>query len=448
MRASTRRRFLRLAALGAATNLSRLTMMNALAQESGDYKALVCVFLFGGNDSDNNVVPLDGQGAVDYLAERGSLAVNASSQPIGSTSQTPYGLTTYGLHPSLAGLYSLAGQGRLAVAANVGTLVKPITKEQYQQGTEPLPTRLFSHSDQVAQMQSARPIVPSASGWGGRTADAVGGLNAPSIFPTAVSFSGSSLLLEGENSTPASLRTGYSLSLLGSTSSNAPARAQSLQELLDFDTGFALVQRANQTLTDGLEIGLLIHDALATSGPLATVFPTSSLGRQLEEVAKLVQVRQALGMRRQIFFCSLGGFDTHSNQLARHVGLLGDLDASLSAFYAATEEMAVANEVTTFTESDFSRTFQPNTNAGTDHGWGGFQYALGGAVQGGLYGTFPLLDKTGPDSTDSRGRWIPTTSLDQYGATLARWFGVSETDLSTVFPNIANFPSSDMGFMG
>ncbi len=448
MRSKTRRQFLRLGALGATASLSKIGMMNALAQQSGDYKALVCVFLFGGNDGDNTVVPIGGAAGADYTAERGALAVDASLHPIGSATHPTYGSATWGLHPSLAGLHALAQQDRLATLANVGTLVEPMTKADYQARSVPLPTRLFSHSDQQGQMQSGRPIAPSSSGWAGRLADLMAPLNAPSIFPTGVSLSGSALMVAGDQTQPATLNPGYRLSLLGSgTSARQIARDQAVQELLDFDTGFALVQRANHTLSDALEVGRLIESALASSGPLATSFPTSSLGRQLEEVAKLIKVRGALGMSRQVFFVSRGGFDTHSNQLAAHAGMLADVDASISAFYQEMQAQTTDQDVTVFTESDFGRTFQTNSNAGTDHAWGQCCFVLGGSVNGGLYGQFPTLQKNGPDSTDGRGRWIPTTALDQMGATMARWFGVAEADLPTVFPNIGNFPSSDMGFM-
>ena len=450
MRPRTRRQFLRLASLGATANFTRFGMMNALAAGAEDYKALVCIFLFGGNDGDNTVVPT-AAGYADYAGVRGGLAhAQGSLLEIGATDNSPYGpAATYGLHPAMTNLAAIANQppSRLAVACNVGTLVQPMTKQQYQDGIDPRPTRLFSHSDQQAEMQSGRPVHPSSSGWAGRVADLVSSVNGAALFPTSVSMAGSALLLAGDTTQQASLKPGSPLAPLGSTSSNAPARSQAMQELLDFDTGLSVVQAAGQTLSEAIEIGELIAAAIEFAPPLATVFPATSLGNQLKQVAQLIQVRGDLGMKRQIFFCSTGGFDNHSNQLGQHNNLLLNVDACMNAFYNATGELGVGDCVTTFTESDFARTFQPNTNAGTDHGWGSCMFLLGGAVQGGLYGTFPTLDPAGPDSTDLRGRWIPTTSLDTFGATLARWFDVADADLPTVFPNIANFPSSDMGFM-
>jgi len=202
----------------------------------------------------------------------------------------------------------------------------------------------------------------------------------------------------------------------------------------------------NSTFSQGIQVGQAI-DAALESSTLTTVFPSSSLGRQLENVAKIIQARNTLGMRRQVFSCETGGFDTHSDQLPRHTSILGGVSEAMAAFYNATVELSVANDVTAFTGSDFGRTFQPNPNLGTDHAWGSYQFVLGGAVTPGIYGMPPTLQLDGPDTTDSRGRWIPTTSVDQYGATLANWFGVNSTDMNTVFPNLSNFPVANLGFV-
>jgi len=262
-----------------------MSMMTANAASTGDYKALVCIFLGGGNDGNNTVLPIGGLAEADYLAERGPAAIDPlTAHSIGSSVHSLYGNQEWGLHPSLSYLGSLATQGRLAVAPNVGTLVTPVTKAQYQARSELLPNRLFSHSDQVSEMQSARPISPSSSGWAGRAVDVVAHLNDGLVFPTGVSFSGSSLLLAGEQTVPATLRPGYNLSLRGSTSSNGAARNLALQELLDFDSGFAMVQRASQTLTDGLEVGKLIESALATSRRAASFSRRLLLGASLRRL--------------------------------------------------------------------------------------------------------------------------------------------------------------------
>ena len=218
--------------------------------------------------------------------------------------------------------------------------------------------------------------------------------------------------------------------------------------MLTFDTGMTLVHAANSALEQGLHDDDQLSKALAGATALQTVFPTTGIGQQLLQAAKLIQVRRQLGMRRQIFFASLGGFDTHSGQLATQDSLFTQISAAASAFHDATLELGVDQQVTLFTESDFNRTFQPNGNAGTDHAWGGHHLVLGGAVRGGdLYGRFPTFALGGPDDAANEGRWIPSVSVDQYAATLASWFGVDVADLTTVFPNLSNFPDWNVGFM-
>jgi uncharacterized protein (DUF1501 family) len=219
--------------------------------------------------------------------------------------------------------------------------------------------------------------------------------------------------------------------------------------LLTFDNGLSLVQSANTVTSQAVQYSVVLADALKSMSPLQTVFPKNYLGDQLKQVAQVIATRSALGMGRQIFFCSYGGFDTHSDQLPQQIDLMSKISQSMSAFYQATQELGVANQVTTFTLSEFSRTLQPGTNGGTDHAWGSHQLILGGAVKGNnVYGTLPTLSLGGPDDAGNNGRWIPTTALDQYAATLATWFGVQAADLPSIFPNLANFPTSNVGFMG
>ena len=441
----SRRKVLQLTAFGVAAQMFPFGALNVFAQSTGDYKALVCVFLHGGNDGDNTVVPITGSGYADYAAVRGAIAhPSASLLPIGDFTHSTYGLTTYGLHPSMTGLQGLGS--KLAVMANMGTLVEPLTKDEYQSRSKPRPRSLFSHSDQQRQMQNASPLNPSATGWGGRINDQLQGINQPATFPAGLSMSGSHPLLIGAQSQSVSLSGGGSILLSGASGESGIARTVALQEMLNVDTGSTLMNMANSTLLEGIGVGQAVNAALESS-TVTTVFPSSSLGRQLEKVAKIIQARSTLGMRRQIFFCETGGFDTHSDQLPRHAGILGGVSDAMAAFYQSTVELGVANEVTAFTESDFGRTFQPNPNLGTDHAWGSYHFVLGGAVNPGIYGAPPTLQLDGPDTTDSRGRWIPTTGLDQYGATLATWFGVNSTDLNTVFPNLPNFPVSNLGFV-
>ena len=420
--------------------------MNAFAQNTTDYRALVCVFLFGGNDGNNLIVPLDTPSYDAYSQIRGSLAL-ASSALLPVTAKT--GSRPFGLHPKLANLQKLFGSGQAAVVANVGTLITPLTRTQYLAGSTATPENLFSHSDQQLQWQTSF-AGPNGTGWGGRVADKIASLNAPSTFPPFLSVAGNAMLGQGEDTTPATVIPGAPLDLAGFSSSPADnARQLALQQLLTMDTGAALVQQASTTMQQGLGDSATLKQALSGAKPLTTSFPASSLGAQLQQIAQVIQVRSALAMNRQIFFASLGGFDTHSGQLNTQDTLLAELDAALAAFVSATQELGVENNVTTFTESDFSRTMQPNSNGGTDHAWGSHHLVAGGAVQGGdVYGQFPELALGGPNDAGTAGRWIPTTALDQYGATLASWFGVATGDLSYVFPNLANFPVAKVGFLG
>jgi uncharacterized protein (DUF1501 family) len=233
----------------------------------------------------------------------------------------------------------------------------------------------------------------------------------------------------------------------GNAASNA--RLSALNSLLTTDTGVSLVQAANNTMSNGISDAKILEAALAKATALKTQFPTTSIAAQLQQVAQIIQVQSYLGMRRQIFFCSLGGFDTHANELTTLNDLYPQLSPALAAFYDATQELGVAQSVTTFTESDFSRTFQPTTDDGSDHAWGSHHLVLGGAVQGGqIFGKFPTFELAGPDDADVRGRWIPTTSIDQYGATLCSWFGIPDASLAAVFPNFPNFGSVKLGFFG
>lgn len=446
-----RREFLRTsccsAAAGfAAASFSRFGLVNALAQTAPDYKALVCVFLFGGNDSNNMVIPFDSAGFNAYKTARGGLALaQGSLLPINPPSMG----SPFALHPRFTGLQSLFNNKQLAVLANVGTLVQPTTPAQFRNGGAALPMNLFSHSDQEAQMQTAILDKTADTGWAGRTADKIQAIYGGN-FPIIISLAGTSIFCEGvvaqaiqSNGNPTQLLNGFS----GSTDSNA--RLSALQSLLTFDTGLSLIQAASTTTGNAIQNGQTLATALAGGTPLATQFPKNSyFASQLQQVAKIIQVRAALALQRQIFFVSMGGFDTHSGQLPQQDSLFNDLNQSLSAFYQATVEMGVAPNVTTFTLSDFGRTYSPNSD-GTDHAWGSHHMIMGGAVKGGdFYGTFPTLAVNGPDDATGQGRWVPTTSLDQYAATLAAWFGVAAADLPSIFPNLANFTTAKLGIMG
>ena len=443
---NTRRDLLKLATLAGA---SRFAAMNAFAQApaSNDYKALVCVFLFGGNDANNMVMPQVSAEYNAYKAIRGNVALpDGSAQVLGVTASNG---TPYGLSSGLAALHPLWAQGRLGAVANVGMLVQPTTRAQFLASAVPVPANLFSHSDQIVQMQAGTPHGSSGSGWAGRVADAVVALNGGSSFPPSVSLAGPQLFCKGNAVQSASLIPGFDMGFYGMNpwpATAAAARAQGLQEVLTFDSGLSLVQGANQIRQDALALSGMLK-GLAGGTPLAAQFPGTSLGDQLKQVAQIIQLRGQIGLKRQVFFCSLDGFDTHGAQSWQHWQLLKQMGDAMAAFHSATVELGVADRVTTFTESEFSRTLQPS-GSGTDHGWGSHHLVMGGAVKGGnLYGRYPAMALGGPDDSGNRGVWIPSTSLDQYGATLAKWFGLDAAAIATVFPNLSKFPLSDLGFL-
>ena len=448
----TRRDFMRLACCSAATasivgGLSKFGLVSALAGGT-DYKALVCIFYFGGNDSNNFIMPIDTAGYANYQTVRANLAI-----PQGSILPLQTGSSAnFGLHPNLPELQGLFNnQKSLAVLANVGTLVQPTTRAQYQK-YQNLPENLFSHSDQQDQWQTTQLSGLPNSGWAGKVADKLNPTyNSGATFPPILSVAGSPIFCTGDVTRPFSMNPGSTPGVQGFDSSAAgQARFQALQQLLTFDTGLSLVQAASSVTSQAIQEGVVLANALKNIPAIQTVFPAKNgLAAQLKQVAQVIAARSALGINRQIFFCSQGGFDTHSDQLPTQMGLYSQVSPAIAAFYQATQELGVANNVTTFTLSEFARTFQPGSNGGTDHAWGGHQIIVGGAVQGNkMYGTWPTLTPGGPDDTGSNGRWIPTTSVDQYAATLASWFGVAAADLPSIFPNLANFPTNNLGFLG
>jgi uncharacterized protein (DUF1501 family) len=451
-----RRGFLRnLGALSAFGLASRLDLLNlvaaAEAQSSTDYKALVCVFMFGGNDGNNTIIPIDTAGYGQYAAVRTSASgINlpqASLLPI-----TPINIgTPFGLHPALGELQALFNQKRMAVLANVGTLVQPISKAQYAAGIRP--DSLYSHSDQQAQWQSSVSNTASATGWGGRIADKVASQNAATGFPVITSLDGTVLFATGASTAPLAIPATGSFALAGySGSAISTARLAAVQQLLAESSGNAFVGGMNKIGAQALKLSTtanpILTSANSTVAPLFANLKTST-ANQFFQVAKLIEARAATGTKRQIFFVQLGSFDTHGDQINRQQNLFAELSPALKAFYDATVSLGVASQVTTFTLSDFGRTFQPASGGGTDHAWGNHHFIIGGAVQGGsFYGQYPQLVLAGPNDAENEGRWLPTTAVDQYGATLASWFGVAPTDLGAVFPNLGKFPTSNLGFMG
>ncbi len=440
-----RRSFIKYASLAAAGNIAGLRpfgALNSLAQTSSDYKALVCVFLYGGNDANNMIVPYDTKGYTNYANIRAGLALPQSSL------LTLNSLPNFSLHGSLPEIQTLFNSSNAAIVANVGTLTQPITRAQYLAGGA-VPSNLFSHPDQQEEWQNASQSGAVATGWAGRMSDAMSGsFNPGGTIPMVTTVAGDTLFSNGVTTTPVSISPGNLGTGSCSEGTECTARQAAAQSLITLSSGVSLVTADNTITNNAYNYSATLTAATKSLTALKTTFPSNGFGAQLQQVAQIIQARAAFNVRRQIFFVGVGNFDTHQGQLALQANLLSQLSPSLSAFYAATQEMGVASNVTTFTMSDFARTFQPNSNTGTDHAWGSHHFVLGGAVKGGqMYGTYPTLALGGPDDSGSNGRWVPTTGSVQYAATLAQWFGLPTSQLSTVFPNIGNFTVNNLGFV-
>lgn len=539
MMTPSRRQFLRTAAglgmgTGAAAFLTRFAFSPVFGQTGGDYKALVCVFLAGGNDSNQTIVPLSGApgfpvadvtgGYPAYAAERSGpgLAIAAppatGDEPANTLLRVNPGasnpnLGTFGFHPRLGltfaavtgtttitipSLKTLYDEGKLAVVCNVGTLGQSISKSQYQSG-QGRPVQLFSHSDQIRQNQTCvfttlPPAgTPAGTGWGGRTADQTGSFNGTTIFPMGTSIAGGPSFLAGGstfplviNPAPTALNQVLVLNGFG-TSAEEVARRNALTHLRTINKGKnKLVDASAKEMDDAIAVGtalnvdpvLLVPDPANAANKIALTFPNTTLGNQLKQVAKVIKAnlqQPTLGLRRQIFFVQVGGFDTHENQNGGQPGLIQQVNQAMATFYywlknntPGTGEPTLGDlstSVTSFTLSDFNRTFNPagsGGTVGTDHAWGGHFLVLGGAVAGGqFYGlplpggnntVFPTLTKGSGSAydTDSRGRWIPSVSTLQYANTLAAWFGLAQDNatLDYVFPLLrTNFAATKLGFV-
>lgn len=458
----TRRRFLRAAAAGGLTYAFGRVPGLAYAQMTGggsfsDYKALVCVFLFGGNDSWNMVVPSSTAEWNVYKTSRQNLAVDQDTLlPMNLAVPDPSGWT-FGLNPAMPDVAGMFNAGRAAFVANIGPLIAPTSLTQYQNRSVPLPPQLFSHNDQQDQWHSLKGNVPSKSGWAGRIAEIFANAVANQQLPLNVSLSGQTLYQAG-TAVPYTMGAAGPQTFSGfATSGIGPARRQAFENVAKasyptvYERAFAKVQQR------ALQFGDLVSNALAQ--PQVPDFPSfpnaatlSGLATQLRTVAKLISVRDTLQMSRQIFFVSTGGFDTHDDQLTDQPTLLSTVSDALKRFDDAMQYLNVSQSVVAFTQSDFGRTLTSNGD-GTDHAWGGVQIVTGGAVLGGrIYGNYPLLKIGARLATEraddvSGGRFIPTTSSDQYAATLARWFGISQADLPTVAPSINNFAVQNLAFL-
>jgi uncharacterized protein (DUF1501 family) len=447
-----------------ASSLDTFGVVHALTpQAATDYRALVCVFLNGGNDGNNMFLDLNQYGVYSTARNTAQLAIpQASFLPV-----SPVSGGSFGFHPNMPEMQNLFNQGRLAVLCNNGPLVEPLTRTTYQNGSGKKPLQLFSHSDQVGLYSTAIANSVSQTGWGGRLADKTLGLNGAATFPSNVSIAGVNLFLTGVDTRQLAVSdSNTSLANVlqlnnapGASAAESSSRLASFNEIRTFDNNFKLVKAASDVRSSSIQT----DNALSTVNPvLTTPFPnpSTSISRQLLQVARLIKASTdpaaGINMKRQIFFVQIGGFDTHSAQLNGQGTLLQQLSQAINAFFSATVELGLQDKVTLFTMSDFSRTMQPSgtgaAQVGSDHAWGNHQFIVGGAVQGHtLYGAYPNITPGGPDDTDGggspRGRWIPTTSIEQYAATLASWYGLSSADLTAVFPLIGHFSSSNLGFL-
>ncbi len=446
----TRRRLLQWAA--GTGLLAALDRQHALAQQASDYRALVCIFLIGGNDGENTLVRLDTAGYQAYAAIRtpdsGINIPQAQLLPVQPARSSP----PFGFHPSCRAFKSLFDQKRLAVVANMGMLSQPSTKAALETQGAARPANLFSHPDQQRALATGDPAGAIRIGWGGRMADRLDGVNGGALFPSMAAMNQQGLFINGNDSIPLFIPPGATLQTVQNPnpSIEALADAASRQILgLSTDNVYETVARiyAEESFASASVATPIITNASSVVRPLFAN-ATSSIAGQLLNVALMLEGRAGIGLKRQVFYCSQGNYDTHGNQASVQRHLLDDLSQAVDAFQRAVDLLGIADGVTTFTLSDFGRTFKPAAGAGTDHGWGNYAFVLGGAVKGGdFYGKVPTMALDGPDDLGKEGRWIPTTSVEQYGATLCRWFGMPETDLPYIFPNIAAFGDTSMGFM-
>lgn len=448
---------------GMLSTLGTLRLFNATLSAQGlppaedDGKSLICLFLFGGNDANNILIPRDLTAYNAYQRDRGILALERDSL-LALNIPNDDG-REFGFHPAMAALHPIFNSGKMAMVCNVGTLVAPITKAEYLSGGAAIPPHLFSHNDQQVQWQTSVPESPRKVGWGGRLADLLQALNDESQISMNVSIAGSNFFQVGNEVQQYHVTPSGSIGL---THYNQPwiplpQMYQATRDMTSRSYGHVFEQEYADIMKRAISTDALLTDKLATfpEANYNTLFPNSSgpvgglnrVAAQLRMILRMIDARNALKMKRQIFFAALGGFDTHDAQLEDHHALLAELSTALADFYQATVIKGISDRVTLFTASDFNRTYNSN-GKGSDHAWGGHHLVLGGAVNGGqLYGEMPSLEIRGPDDTGTRGSWIPKVSTDEMAATLARWFGVSESDLPLVLPNIHRFSRANMNFM-
>ncbi len=468
-----RRAFLKrsaqLGAMGAAApfalNMSLISDAAAFTG-AGDFKAVVCLFLLGGNDHDDTLIPYDNTNYNLYNTIRGGGAgqtaggIARARADLAATALNPLAPQTltnnvqYALHPAMTRMKTRWDEGRMAALLNVGTLIRPTTLTEYRSSDRvrfPLPFGLFSHNDQQSVWQSSAPE-GATSGWGGRLADLAMSSNTNSIF-TAISAAGNSVFLTGQSALAYQVSGSGAIKLRSGNTRVAGSTTafNMMREIMSQPDPSAHIFEGEYNRVSKRSIDSeAVYSTALNGATLNTNFAqngnTSGIAAQLRIVARTIAARQALGVNRQVFFVTMGGYDHHDNLIGGHNTLLSQLDFAMDAFYQATTEMGIADKVTLFTASDFGRTMSSNGD-GSDHGWGGHHFMLGGGVKGGqYYGIAPEVSTTGTGQV-GQGRIIPTTSVDQYGATISNWFGAAPGELQTLFPNIGNFSGANLGFL-
>ena len=426
-----RRSFLRYSGWAALGSVMPFRGIAQAAPTTGsDYKALVCLFLYGGNDSNNMIVPLDDRYKL-YASSRSGLALPQSSI-------LALGQSGYGVHPSMPASQALFNSGDLAVVSNMGPLVQPVTRSQVLNRTAVTPDNLNSHPDQRNCMFTSLKSSGWNSGWGGRMIEAMGD-TVSGVVPSSISTYGETPFINGTHT------SGFLPPPLGSACDYA---CNYSSEVAKLPSNITLIQAEQQIYSQRDLFNQAYEAAMASASPTSVYFPNTGVGTQLQLVSQIISVRNQLSSGRQIFFVGVQGFDTHADQYDQHAVLLAQIDGAIGSFSQAMEALNVADQVTLFTLSEFTRTLQMNSSGGSDHGWGGHHLVTGGAVKGGkIYGSFPTLELGGPDDLAESGAWIPTSSLNQYGSTLASWFGVSSSLLTEVFPDLGNFSVFNLGFV-
>jgi uncharacterized protein (DUF1501 family) len=470
----SRRQFLRTASMASMAGFYvspffvELNSLAAMAQGTAgtDYRALVCVYLAGGNDGHGTVIATDPESFAAFTSARSGAPGLAypMSELLPITLQTPQTGRTFALNPSLGGVQTLFNAGRAAIVANTGTLIAPATKTQINSNSVPLPDSLFSHFDQTAAWQAIASNLGSGErvGWGGAVADAIEAmnLNSNSMF-TCISTAGNALFLSGQDSFQLNVTSAGPIPIYGLQNPpfGVPAASNPLNSILTADENNLFSQEYEIVINRSMQAQAMLATAMAPAGvggvanppqylnPMTNMLANNPLATSMQTVARIIAGRAQLGVTRQIFYVQLGSFDTHNNQAVQHAQLLTQLGAAFEYFDGLMVGMGLGSNVTSFTISDFGRTLTSNSN-GTDHGWGSHHFVVGGAVNGqNMYGQYPVV---GVDQANDlgAGRLIPTTAVEQYAGTLASWFGLSDSQIRTVFPNFGNFGTDPyLGFM-